>query len=532
MAYTPLQGDWATWSAAFAVGSITLMSGDDYTAERPNGVIPPDHPALSDMAAAGTIAKFAMAANSSNEEFRTPLLGLDLTLLKNLVCRYDSVNLDDSTTTARIRLLTSGSTLNFSTINSDNPFAYPPVGYDGYIAHATDPFDTTSVMSQWSTGTGPVDQANVERLILQLTTNSNASTDNAIVYMFDWLQDYSTSTTVSFSWDDAHESQYTYMYPAAAAANIPQSLAIIFDDGVNGIGRGSYLSQSELDEMYANINIDVMGHSIDNFQTMTAEAVRDYLDDIVLPAIASYSSKGGHQAFAYANGGFRQTTDSVEIRDILESRGFTYARTTQTANYTAEGGSVDQQLRRPSLALGQNAGQVADAASALAEINRAVAADLSIHFNGHQLVDAVPSGGLEWNSDEWVQLLADINALGASVTPQSFVQEGVSLGYLVPQVGAPTLTDPYTVQVLDLGATGSIDFGTNWAGASTFNITNMPNWMTQVGTTGVVNYTDTTWGGQYSENSIGGGNWFMEIEAIDTTGLLTASTGIWVYIRP
>jgi hypothetical protein len=73
-------------------------------------------------------------------------------------------------------------------------------------------------------------------------------------------------------------------------------------------------------------------------------------------------------------------------------------------------------------------------------------------------------------------------------------------------------------------------------GASTFNITNMPNWMTQVGDTGVVNYADTSWGGQYSENSIGGGigggKWFMEVQAIDTTGLLTASTGIWVYIRP
>jgi hypothetical protein len=60
----------------------------------------------------------------------------------------------------------------------------------------------------------------------------------------------------------------------------------------------------------------------------------------------------------------------------------------------------------------------------------------------------------------------------------------------------------------------------------------MPNWMTQVGDTGVVNYADTSWGGQYSENSIGGGKWFMEVQAIDTTGLLTASTGIWVYIRP
>ena len=103
--------------------------------------------------------------------------------------------------------------------------------------------------------------------------------------------------------------------------------------------------------------------------------------------------------------------------------------------------------------------------------------------------------------------------------------------YTIAAAGAPTFT-PYTTIVLDKSATGSIDLSTNWTGASTFNITNMPNWMTQVGETGVVNYADTSWGGQYSENSIGGGKWFMEIEAIDTTGLLTASTGIWVYIRP
>jgi hypothetical protein len=103
--------------------------------------------------------------------------------------------------------------------------------------------------------------------------------------------------------------------------------------------------------------------------------------------------------------------------------------------------------------------------------------------------------------------------------------------YTIAAAGAPTFT-PYTTIVLDKSATGSIDLSTNWTGASTFNITNMPNWMTQVGDTGVVNYADTSWGGQYSENSIGGGKWFMEIEAIDTTGLLTASTGIWVYIRP
>jgi hypothetical protein len=121
------------------------------------------------------------------------------------------------------------------------------------------------------------------------------------------------------------------------------------------------------------------------------------------------------------------------------------------------------------------------------------------------------------------------NAAGGTGTAGLGVVE-----FIFPELapGVPALTTPYTTVVLDKSATGSIALSTNWTNASTFNITNMPNWMTQVGDTGVVNYADTSWGGQYSENSIGGGNWFMEIEAIDASGLLSASTGIWVYIRP
>lgn len=132
--------------------------------------------------------------------------------------------------------------------------------------------------------------------------------------------------------------------------------------------------------------------------------------------------------------------------------------------------------------------------------------------------DAGLYGGLQ---DPWAGA-----TLAGGADPAIFAE------YTIADGSAPTLTTPYSTIVLDLGATGSIDLSTNWSGASTFNITQLPNWMTQVGDTGVVNYADTSWGGQYSNNSIGGGKWFMEVEAIDATGLLSASTGIWVYIRP
>ena len=98
--------------------------------------------------------------------------------------------------------------------------------------------------------------------------------------------------------------------------------------------------------------------------------------------------------------------------------------------------------------------------------------------------------------------------------------------------GAPTLTTPYTTIVLDRGTSGSINLGTNWAGASTFSIKELPFWMTQSGTTGTVNYTNVQWGGRNSDNTIGSGVWNIEVQAIDDTGLLTTETSIWLYVRP
>jgi hypothetical protein len=103
---------------------------------------------------------------------------------------------------------------------------------------------------------------------------------------------------------------------------------------------------------------------------------------------------------------------------------------------------------------------------------------------------------------------------------------------IVGASGIPVLDFPYTVQVLDLGATGAIDFSPNWSGASTYSITGLPSWMTQSGDSGAVTYTSASWGGQWSDNSIGGGRWAINVQAIDASGLLSASTSIWVYIRP
>lgn len=98
--------------------------------------------------------------------------------------------------------------------------------------------------------------------------------------------------------------------------------------------------------------------------------------------------------------------------------------------------------------------------------------------------------------------------------------------------GSPTLGIPYTTIVLDRGTSGSIDFAPNWTGADTFSIKQLPPWMTQVGDTGTVNYTNVKWGGKNSSNSIGGGAWNIQIQAIDSTGLLTTETSIWLYAKP
>lgn len=96
---------------------------------------------------------------------------------------------------------------------------------------------------------------------------------------------------------------------------------------------------------------------------------------------------------------------------------------------------------------------------------------------------------------------------------------------------APVLTTPYTTIVLDRGTSGSINLAPNWSGASTFLIQELPLWMEQSGTTGTLNYTNVQWGGKNSENTIGGGVWSIQVQAIDSTGLLTTETSIWLYVR-
>lgn len=103
--------------------------------------------------------------------------------------------------------------------------------------------------------------------------------------------------------------------------------------------------------------------------------------------------------------------------------------------------------------------------------------------------------------------------------------------FALSQSTAPTLTTPYSVIVLDLGNTSSIDLSSNWSGASSFSITQLPNWMEQAGTTGVVDVTNATWGGKTSDNTIGEGVWDINVEAIAGEGIPTTSTTIWVYVR-
>lgn len=118
----------------------------------------------------------------------------------------------------------------------------------------------------------------------------------------------------------------------------------------------------------------------------------------------------------------------------------------------------------------------------------------------------------------------------ASEVAQDYIMSA-QLTTIAPE-GAPTLTTPYTTIVLDRGDSGSIDLSTNWTGASTFAISGLPLWMAQSGSTGTVDYTNVQWGGKNSDNTIGHGVWDIQVQAIDSSGLLTTETAIWLYIRP
>ena len=98
-----------------------------------------------------------------------------------------------------------------------------------------------------------------------------------------------------------------------------------------------------------------------------------------------------------------------------------------------------------------------------------------------------------------------------------------------PATQPPQPIEPYKVIILNLGDTLSIDLSTNWIGVESFLITRLPSWMTQVGTTGVVDVTDAIWGGRTSDNTIGTGVWIINVQA--TSGGLSTSTKIWVYLR-
>lgn len=96
----------------------------------------------------------------------------------------------------------------------------------------------------------------------------------------------------------------------------------------------------------------------------------------------------------------------------------------------------------------------------------------------------------------------------------------------------PSLTTPYDVIVIPKGASGSLNLNNgNWSGASSFSITGLPSWAAQSGSTAIVNYTDAKWGGKGSNNTIGEGLWFIEVQAIGSDPELTTSTFIYLYIN-
>ena len=62
---------------------------------------------------------------------------------------------------------------------------------------------------------------------------------------------------------------------------------------------------------------------------------------------------------------------------------------------------------------------------------------------------------------------------------------------IAPISGRPTLTAPYGNVSTPDDATGSIDLGTNWNGATSYSINGLPHGAIQSGNTGVVDYTFT-----------------------------------------
>ena len=96
---------------------------------------------------------------------------------------------------------------------------------------------------------------------------------------------------------------------------------------------------------------------------------------------------------------------------------------------------------------------------------------------------------------------------------------------------APTLTTPYETLKLTRGTSGSINFGSNWSGATSFEFFGLPDWMVQSGDTGTVNYTNASWGGKNSSNSIGSGLWSINIKAIGSDPELFSTTSVYLYVR-
>ncbi len=96
----------------------------------------------------------------------------------------------------------------------------------------------------------------------------------------------------------------------------------------------------------------------------------------------------------------------------------------------------------------------------------------------------------------------------------------------------PTLTTPYSTVQLVLGDSGSIDAGSNWSGASSFIISQLPSWASQDGTTGTINYTDACWGTENSDVCIGDGIWDIQVQAIDSSGLIKSEGNFYLRVGP
>lgn len=98
--------------------------------------------------------------------------------------------------------------------------------------------------------------------------------------------------------------------------------------------------------------------------------------------------------------------------------------------------------------------------------------------------------------------------------------------------GGPTLTTPYSTIQLAVGGSGTLNLGSNWSGASTFVISQLPSWAVQDGTTGNVNYTSACWGTEQSDVCIGDGIWDVQVQAIDSSGELTTEAHFYLRVGP